>query len=78
MLGDLAGRSAPLLTLDDFLGLADACPGELDTDRIRKLGLLLRVAVPAEQEIWLKQALEKGTRQLGRDGPKRAGDRAGS
>lgn len=71
MLGDLAGRSAPLLTLDDFLGLADACPGELDTDRIRKLGLLLRVAVPAEQEIWLKQALQKDTRQLGRDGPKR-------
>lgn len=72
MLGDLAGRTAPLLTLDDFLGLADACPGELDTDRIRKLGLLLRVAVPAEQEIWLKQALQKGTRQLGGDGPKRA------
>ncbi len=71
MLGDLAGRSTPLLTLDDFLGLADACPGELDTDRIRKLGLLLRVAVPAEQEIWLKQAFEKGTRLLGRDGPKR-------
>jgi hypothetical protein len=70
MLGDLAGRSAPLLTLDDFLGLADACPGELDTDRIRKLGLLLRVAVPVEQEIWLKQALDKGTRQLGRDGSK--------
>ena len=70
MLGDLAGRSVPLLTLDDFLGLADACPGELDTDRIRKLGLLLRVAVPVEQEIWLKQALDTGTRQLGRDGSK--------
>jgi hypothetical protein len=71
MLGDLAGRSAPLLTLDDLLGLADACPGEMDTDRIRKLGLLLRAAVPAEQEIWLKQALQKGTRRLGRSGPKR-------
>jgi hypothetical protein len=72
MLGDLAGRSVPLLSLDDFLGLADACPGELDPDRIRKLGLLLRVAVPAEQEVWLKQALQKGTRQLGRNGPKQA------
>lgn len=72
ILGDLAGRSAPLLTLDDFLGLADACPGDLDADRVRKLGLLLRVAVPAEQEIWLKQALQKGTRQLGGDGPRRA------
>lgn len=71
ILGDLAGRNAPLLTLDDFLGLADACPGVLDTDRIRKLGLLLRVAVPAEQEIWLKQALQKGSRQLGHNGPKR-------
>ena len=64
MLGYLAGRNVPLLSLDDFLGLADACPSELDTDRIRKLGLLpLRGAMPAEQEIWLKQALEKGTRQ---------------
>lgn len=70
MLGDLAGRSVPLLTLDDFLGLADACPGELDSDRIRKLGLLLRAAVPAEQEVWLRQALQQGTRTLGRDGPK--------
>lgn len=72
MLGDLAGRSAPLLTLDDFLGLADACPGELDADRVRKLGLLLRVALPAEQEIWLKQALQQGTRLLGGNGPRRA------
>lgn len=71
MLADLAGRSAPLLPLDDFLGLTDACPGELDSDRLRKLGLLLRAAVPVEQEIWLKQALEKGTRLLGGDGPKR-------
>lgn len=72
ILGDLAGRSAPLLTLDDFLGLADACPGELDTDRIRKLGLLLRAAVPAEQEVWLQQALQQGTRLLGGTGPRRA------
>lgn len=70
MLGDLAGRSVPLFTLDDFLGMADACPGELDTDRIRKLGLLARVAVPAEQEVWLRQALQQGTRRLGRDGAK--------
>ncbi len=72
MLGDLAGRNVPVLTLDDFLGLADACPGELDNDRIRKLGLLLRAAVAAEQEIWLKQALQRGTRHLGSKGPKRA------
>jgi hypothetical protein len=71
MLGDLAGRNSPLLSLDDFLGLADACPGELDNDRIRKLGLLLRAAVRADQEIWLKQALQKGTRRLGRSGPKK-------
>ena len=30
MLDDLTGRVRPLLTLDDFLGLADACPGEVD------------------------------------------------
>lgn len=71
ILGDLSGRNVPLLTMDDFLGLSDACPGELDTDRIRKLGLLVRVAVAPEEEIWLKQALEKGTRHFGRNGPKR-------
>jgi len=71
MLSDMSGRYVPVLTLDDFLGLADACPGELNADRIRKLGLLLRAAVAPEQAHWLNQALDKGTRRLGRNGPKR-------
>jgi hypothetical protein len=66
MLDDMTGRTVPLLTLDDFLGLADACPDKLSTSRIRKLGQLLHVAVAKEQEIWLKQAIDKGTRRLGR------------
>ena len=70
MLDDLAGRNVPVFTLDDFLGLADACPSELNSDRIRKLGLILRVAVAKEQEVWLKQALKKGTRHLGGGGAK--------
>jgi len=71
IVGDLAGRTVPVLTLQDFLGLADACPTELNDDRIRKLGLLLRIAVAPEQEVWLQEALQKGTRHLGRDEPKR-------
>ncbi len=70
MLDDLAGRNVPVFTLDDFLGFADACPSELNSDRIRKLGLILRVAVAKEQEVWLKQALKKGTRHLGGGGAK--------
>jgi len=66
MLADLTGRDVPILSLDDYLGLADACPGELNTGRVQRLGQLLRVAVPKEQELWLKRALEKGTRRLGR------------
>jgi hypothetical protein len=71
MLDDLTGREVPVLTLDDFLGLADASPTELRTERIRKLGQLLRIAVAKEQELWLKRALEKGTRRLGRGGAKK-------
>jgi len=71
MLADLTGRTAPVLTLDDFIGLADACPGELNSNRIRRLGLLLRIAVTKEQQLWLRRALEKGTRHLGASKPKR-------
>ncbi len=71
MLEDLAGRNVPVFTLDDFIGFADTCPSELNSDRIRKLGLILRVAVAKEQEVWLKQALKKGTRHLGGKGEKR-------
>ena len=71
MLGDLAGRYVPVLTLDDFVGLADACPGELNADRVRKLGILCRAAVAKEQGVWLKRVVEKGTLRLGVDGARR-------
>lgn len=71
ILGDLTGRNAPLLTLDDFIGLSDACPAPLTTDRIRKLGLLLRVAVPKDQKLWLERAIQKGTAKLGSDAKRR-------
>ena len=71
MLTDLTGRYVPILTLDDFLGLADACPGELTSEQVRKLGLVLRVAVAKDQELWLKRAVEKGTRRLGSDAKRR-------
>jgi hypothetical protein len=73
MLDDLTGRNVPLLTLDDCLGLADACPTELTTGRVRKLGQLFRATVPKEQELWLKRALEKGSRRLGREESQRLG-----
>lgn len=71
MLDDLTSRFVPVLSLDDFIGVVDACPKELRTPRIRKLGQLLRIAVVKEQEIWLKRALEKGTLRLGREESKR-------
>ncbi|HYW80272.1 MAG TPA: hypothetical protein VE890_11875, partial [Thermoguttaceae bacterium] len=71
MLADLTGQNVPVVTLNDFLGLSDACPSELHRNRLRQLGLVLRVAVAKEQELWLRRALEKGTRFLGAEGEKR-------
>ncbi len=71
MLSDMSGRYVPVLSLDDFVGLADASPSELNADRVRRLGLLLRAAVAPEQEVWLKKVLSRGTRYLGSSGPKR-------
>lgn len=71
MLDDLTSRFVPVLSLDDFIGVVDACPKELRTARIRKLGQLLRIAVVKEQEVWLKRALEKGSLRLGREESKR-------
>lgn len=71
MLSDLNDRYTPILTLDDFFGLADAAPTGLNSERIRRLGLLLRVAVAKEQKLWLKRALDKGSRYLGRDDAQR-------
>jgi hypothetical protein len=68
---DLTGRNIPVISLDDVIGLADACPGEWRTSRVRGLGQLMRVAVPREQEIWLRKAIDKGSRRLGRDDDKR-------
>ncbi len=39
MLNDLTGRNVPVLTLDDFNGLSDACPSEPDYEQVRWLGL---------------------------------------
>jgi len=71
MLNDLTGQNVPVLTLDDFIGFSDACLSEPDHDQLRKMGLLLRIAVPKEQELWLRQALEKGTRYFGNQPSKR-------
>ena len=45
MLGDLVEKQKPNVKLDDVLGLADAVPGELTGDNVRKLGQLLGLAV---------------------------------
>ena len=71
ILEDLTGRNVPVISLDDVMGLIDACPGELRTSRLRSLGQLLRVAVPKEQEVWLRRTLEKGSRRLGKGGDKK-------
>lgn len=71
MLADLTGQNVPVVTLGDFIGLSDICPSTLHRNRLRQLGLVLRVAVAKEQEVWLRRALEKGTRFLGNEGERR-------
>ena len=65
MLGDLVEKQKPNVKLDDVLGLADAVPGELTGDNVRKLGQLLGLAVPTNEAYWLADRLRKGTDKLG-------------
>jgi|GEM_PF-385982 len=69
MLGDLTEKTKPNVRLDDVLGLADAVPGELTGDNLRKLGQLLGLAVPANESYWVADRLAKGTAQLGGNDP---------
>ena len=69
MLGDLTEKQKPNVRLDDVLGLADAVPGELTGDNLRKLGQLLSLAVPANESYWIADRLAKGTAKLGGNDP---------
>lgn len=69
MLADLTERQKPNIHLEDVLGLADAVPGELSGDNLRRLGQLLGVAVPINESFWLVDRLKKGTDQLGGNDP---------
>ena len=65
MLGDLADSRKPNARLEDILGLADAVPGELSADHLRRIGQLLSATVPATETYWLADRLRRGTGQLG-------------
>ncbi len=65
ILADLTERQKPNVRLDDVLGLADAVPGELNSDNLRKLGQMLGVVVPLTESYWLAERLQKGTGKLG-------------
>jgi len=65
MLADLVEKQKPNVKLDDVLGLADAVPGELTNDNVRKLGQLVGLAVPPNEAFWLSDKLRKGTDKLG-------------
>jgi len=69
MLGDLTEKAKPNVRLDDVLGLADAVPGELTGDNLRKLGQLLGLAVPANESYWVADRFKKGTDKLGGTDP---------
>ncbi|WP_174770038.1 hypothetical protein [Brevifollis gellanilyticus] len=69
MLSDLTENRKPNTKLEDVLGIADAVPGELTGDNLRRLGQLMSVAVPLSESYWLVDRLKKGTRTLGGTDP---------
>lgn len=69
MLVDLTEKQKPNMRLDDVLGLADAVPGELTGENVRKLGQLLGLAVQPSEAYWLSDKLRKGTDKLGGTDP---------
>jgi len=69
ILADLTEKQKPNVRLEDVLGLADAAPGDLTADNLRKLGQLLGLAVPVAESYWLVDRLQKGTAKLGGNDP---------
>lgn len=65
MLADLADSRKPNARLEDILGMADAVPGELSADNLRRIGQLWSATVPATETYWLADRLRRGTGQLG-------------
>ena len=66
ILADLTEKQKPNVRLEDVLGLADAAPGELTNDNVRKLGQLLGVAVPVSESYLARGSFAKGHRQTWR------------
>lgn len=69
ILNDLADRQKSNLRLEDVLALADAVPGELTDDELRKVGEILGLIVPANETYWLADRLRAGTEKLGGTDP---------
>jgi hypothetical protein len=65
VLADLSQNQRPNMQLEDVLGLADAVPGEFTSDNLRKLGQLIKVAVPVGESYWLVDRLKKGSGKVG-------------
>lgn len=69
MLADLTSNRKPNIRLEDVIGIADAVPGELTSDNLRRLGQLLSLAVPLTESYWIEDRLKKGTSTLGGSDP---------
>lgn len=65
ILADLVERQKPNVKLDDVVGIADAVPGDLTNDEVRRLGQLMGLAVPATESYWLADRVKKGTEKFG-------------
>ncbi|MFT6177732.1 MAG: hypothetical protein ACJAQT_000034 [Akkermansiaceae bacterium] len=69
VLADLSQNQKPNMQLEDVLGLADAVPGEFTSDNLRKLGQLIKIAVPVGESYWLVDRLRKGSDKVGGTDP---------
>jgi len=65
MVFDLTRERAPVMTVDDFYGLLDACPTAPNDAMLDKLGNLARVIVRPEEKELLGTRLELGTAFFG-------------
>lgn len=71
VLNDLTEKQKPNVRLEDVLGLADAAPAKFNGEELRKLGQLLAIVVPPNENYWLAASLQKGTGTLGGSDPAR-------
>jgi hypothetical protein len=65
ILSELTQGRKPVLTIDDFMGILQACPIKPGNEWLKKLGLIANAVVMPEEEAQLAARLRQGTRFFG-------------